>query len=300
MRVLILGKNGQLAQSLLAAAEARSDYAFALGSDTLDLGECAVVADSLSSWITKCDPDVIINAAAYTAVDKAESEEELALKVNAEGPEAAAKAAAKAGLPFLHVSTDYVFDGKKSSPYSESDTVGPTGAYGRSKLEGERRILGSHPEAVIFRTAWVYSPYGNNFLKTMLRLGERREELGVVADQYGTPSYAPDLAVALLEAAEKFLSFDRVQRAKLSGITHLVNSGYVTWHGFAEAIFKESAARGGKHPVVKAIGTNDFPTPAARPANSRLATDRLNRVWGIGLPDWKNGIGRCLDALAAK
>lgn len=289
MRILVTGRDGQVARCLAdLAAEGREIVC--LGRPDLDLTEPA----SVEAAITRVQPDVVVNPAAYTAVDKAESEREAAFAVNALGAEAVAAAAAAAGIPIVHISTDYVFAGDKDGPYVETDETGPTGVYGASKLEGEERVLAANPKAVVLRTAWVYGPYGNNFLKTMLRVGKDRDVLRVVADQHGTPTYAPDIAAGILAVCEHVLA---EPEGEWPGIYHMVAEGETTWAGFAEAIFACSKGRGGPSAAVEPITTADYPTPARRPANSRLDCRKFQSTFGHGLPPWKSGVERCLAAL---
>ncbi len=288
LKLLVTGRDGQVAQALLAQA---SDdlQVVAIGRPVLDLTDRA----SIERVIAAERPDIVVNAAAYTAVDKAESEEETAFAVNAEGAGNVAAAAAAAGLPIIHISTDYVFPGDKASPYVETDPTGPQGAYGRSKLAGEAAVAAANPCHVILRTAWVYSAYGNNFLKTMLRVAETRDTLRVVADQHGTPTYAPDIAEGIVAVARRLASAGNTP----VGVFHMVSSGETTWAGFAEEIFRQSKALGGVHAAVEPIGTEDYPTPACRPANSRLDTARFTSVFGTRLPEWESGVAQCLKAL---
>ena len=239
-------------------------------------------------------PDVVVNAAAYTAVDKAEAEEAVAVRVNGEGAGHVAEAAARLGVPLLHLSTDYVFDGALPRPYREEDPTGPAGAYGRSKLIGERLVAERCPDCVILRTAWVYSPFGSNFVRTMLRLGETREEVGVVADQVGNPTSALDIAGALIAIAAK--ARDNSSQA-LRGVFHMTSAGEASWADFAEAIFSEAAARGRRLTRVKRIATADYPTRARRPANSRLDNGKLSRVYALTLPEWRASLTACCARL---
>ncbi|ALN73836.1 dTDP-4-dehydrorhamnose reductase [Aureimonas sp. AU20] len=290
MRLLVTGRDGQVAQALLTLSGGDLELV-ALGRPALDITDRA----SLDLAIAEHRPDAVVNAAAYTAVDKAESEEAAAFAVNAEGAGNAAAAAAAAGLPVIHISTDYVFAGDKSAPYVETDPTGPQGVYGRSKLEGERLVAEANPNHAILRTAWVYGPYGANFLKTMLRLSQTRDELRVVGDQRGTPTYAPDIAGGIVAVARKLVSGAPEAR----GTFHMVAEGETTWAGFAEAVFERLAASGGKTVRVEPITTADYPTPARRPANSRLDTARFRAAFGHSLPVWTDGVTRCMAALAA-
>jgi len=290
MRILVAGASGQLARALLDAAEGRHEVT-ALGRPTLDLKDAASVARAVNAT----NPEAIINAGAYTAVDKAETDEAEATAVNV-GSASLAREAARRDIPFLHVSTDYVFDGKLDRPYRESDPVGPVGAYGRSKLAAEEAVAEADPRALTLRTAWVYHHDGANFVRTMLRLAETRDELNVVADQIGCPTYAADLAEALLELARQRVADGQKQPG---GVYHLAGSGETSWHNFAQAIFAGAARRGFKVPVrVNAIPTSGYPTPAVRPANSRLDCSLIEKTYGVRLPTWPDALERCLDAIA--
>lgn len=288
MRVLVAGSAGQVARAL-AEAPGRGFTVQSFGRPDFDLERRETVEAAFASF----KPDVVINAAAYTAVDKAESEPDVAMRLNADGPGLLADLAAKTGAPILHLSTDYVFSGDKTTPYSESDPVGPAGAYGRSKLEGERRVAAANPKHLILRTAWVHAPYGTNFVRTMLRLAETRPELGVVADQHGAPTYAPDIAEGLLDIVA------RIAEGGPSpwGVYHMASSGSCVWADFAEHVFMQSAKAGGPSAKVKRISTAEYPTPARRPANSRLDCERLRSDYGIALPDWRSGVDRCVARL---
>jgi dTDP-4-dehydrorhamnose reductase len=241
---------------------------------------------------------VIVNAAAHTAVDQAEAEPELAERINGAGAGAIAAAAARLGVPVIQLSTDYVFDGAKPAPYVESDAVGPVGAYGRSKLAGERAVAAANPDHVILRTAWVYAPQGKNFVRTMLRLAASRPELSVVADQHGCPSYAPDIADAVIAVARRLRS--EPDNPALRGVFHLSGTGHTDWASFAAAIFAASAHRGGPSAKVRRIATMDYPTPAKRPANSRLDCGKLKAAYGIAMPPWRDALARCMDELAQR
>jgi len=291
MRLIVTGTQGQVVTSLLERGPAQGVEIVAIGRPGLDLADPATVQAALN----KVEGDAIVNAAAYTAVDKAESEEELATRINGAGAGAVAKVAAERGLPLLHISTDYVFDGALDRPYREDDPTGPVGAYGRSKLAGERAVAAEHRDAAIFRTAWVYSPFGGNFVKTMLRLGETREELSVVADQRGAPTSALDLADALIAAARKLIA--EPKNKALAGVFNLTGGGEASWAEFAEAIFSEAERHGRKPVRVKRIETRDYPTPARRPANSRLSHEKLARTYGISLPDWRLSTRACVTRL---
>lgn len=287
MRLLVTGFHGQVAQALRALGQPGLDV-IALGRPELDITD----AESVARAIRRHQPDVVVNAAAYTAVDKAEREVDAAFAVNATGAGHVAAAAAAQDLPVIHLSTDYVFPGDKPTPYVESDPTGPQSAYGRSKLAGETAVAAANPRHVILRTAWVYAPYGANFLRTMLRLANDQPALHVVADQLGTPTYAPDLADGILVVARRLC-----EDGAPTGLFHMVAAGETTWAGFAEEIFRQSAALGGPSARVQPIASADYPRPARRPANSRLDTTRFRATFGHALPAWQDGVRRCLVAL---
>ncbi len=295
MRIAVTGRGGQLASAMLEKAAAMPDVKLmAFVRTAVDLGH----PESILPAVRSVNPDIIVNAAAYTAVDLAESEADVAMAVNGAGAGAIAAAARVLGIPVVQISTDYVFDGTSPVPYRETDAVNPVSAYGRSKLEGERAVAGANPDHAILRTAWIYAAEGKNFLGTMMRLAETRPEIGVVADQYGTPGYAPDLASAVLSVCRNLLA--NRQRDDMRGIFHMAGAGEATWADFAQAIFAGSAARGGPSAAVKRITTADYPTPARRPANSRLDCSKLLAIHGIALPEWHGSLGLCLDRVFAK
>lgn len=291
MRVLVIGRTGQIATELLARLPRAGHAAVALEPPEFDLTDAGQVAAAVAAHA----PDAIINAAAYTAVDRAEDDTALAFAVNGTGPGLLGQAAAAAGIPVIHYSTDYVFAGDKAGPYTESDPTGPAGAYGASKLAGEVALHAAQPRSVTLRTAWVCSAHGGNFVKTMLRLGRERPEVRVVADQHGAPTFADDLADAAIALLPRLVAAPAGDEA--FGIFHLSGQPFTTWHGFAEAIFAGAAARGQPAPKVTAITTADYPTRATRPANSRLDCGRILRVHGIAAANWRAGLDRCLDAL---
>ena len=292
-RLLVIGRNGQVARALAERAGERRVPLLALGREECDLATFTDLPDAADDF----EPTAIINAAAYTAVDKAEDEREAAFAVNAAGPGRLAEAAARRGLPLMHISTDYVYDGGKSAPYVESDPTAPLGVYGASKLAGEKAVRVALPDALIFRTAWVYSPFGGNFVKTMLRLGAERDSLRVVDDQIGSPTSALDIADALISVAADIYENDLGNRA---GIYHLAGSGETSWCGLARAIFQIAGARGGPSIPVEAIPTSEYPTPAKRPANSRLDGSKLEKAFGIRLPDWRQSLKPVVARLLAK
>jgi dTDP-4-dehydrorhamnose reductase len=289
MRIAVTGSKGQVATSLLERAGLRAEVV-ALGRPAFDLTDRAAVVAGLEA----ARPGVVVNAAAYTAVDKAETEEEAAIQVNSDGAGHVAEAAARLGVPLIHLSTDYVFDGALDRPYREDDPTAPTGAYGRSKLAGEKAVAERCDDSVILRTAWVYSPFGANFVRTMLRLNEMRDEVCVVADQRGNPTFALDIADALIAIAARVK--DDPSPA-LRGVFHLTGSGEATWADLADAVFHEATARGRRLTHVRRIATADYPTPARRPANSRLDNEKLSRVYGFRLPEWRHSVADCCARL---
>ena len=293
MRVVVTGREGQVVRSLLERGPLAGHEIIALGRPELDLaGDAADIVAAFEA----ARPDVIVSAAAYTAVDKAESESDEAFAVNADGPGAVAKAARKLGVPLIHLSTDYVFDGSKDAPYVEDDLPAPTGVYGASKLAGEEVVLATHANVAILRTAWVYSPFGGNFVKTMLRLAGDRDEIGVVADQRGNPTSALDIADGVLAVAANLRANDD---PGLRGIFHMTSSGEASWADFAQEIFAASEAQGGPTARVRHIGTADYPTPAKRPGNSRLDSAKLADAHGVRLPDWRQSTAEVVGRLVA-
>lgn len=285
-RLLVFGKTGQVARALAKRSDISARF---LDREHADLSR----PETLGALIENADCDAVVNAAAYTAVDKAESEPDLARKINALAPGEMARACAARRLPFVHISTDYVFDGTKSGLYVENDPVNPLSVYGRTKEEGEREVLNAGGCAAILRTSWVFSPWGNNFVKTMLRLGAEREELRIVADQSGAPTSALDIAEGILGVARKLAAGQG-----RGGIYHMTAGGATTWHGFALAIFEHAARRGLKTPArVLPIPSSDYPTPAKRPMNSRLDCGRIARDFGVALPGWQDGLARAMEQL---
>ncbi len=291
MKILLTGRAGQLAQSLLRADRPKSWDMVALGRPDLDIAS----GESVGKAVAETAPDVIVNAAAYTAVDKAESEREAAFAINRDGPAYLAEACRERNIPLIHISTDYVYDGTKHAPWVEDDPVAPLGVYGASKLAGEEAVKERLEQYIILRTAWVYSPFGHNFVKTMLRLAGERDELGVVDDQIGNPSYAPHLASAIITLLERLEVWQG--GAMPWGIYHMAGKGEASWFDLAREVFARSQERGGPFAHVRAIGTKDYPTPARRPANSRLDCRKLEKNFGIGLPDWRTGVAECVDAI---
>ncbi len=296
MRIVLTGANGQVGWELTAALSATATL-IACDRHRLDLTD----PEHITRTIDDLQPDVIINAAAYTAVDKAESEEALAIAINASAPAALAQAARRRNALLIHYSTDYVFDGRKPTPYVETDETNPLNVYGRSKREGEIAIRDSGADYLIFRTSWVYSARGNNFLKTMLRLAAEREQLRVVSDQTGAPTAARLLAACTSRALMQAVR-ERHEGRFRSGLYHLSASGHTSWHGFASAIIAGARSRGLrlKCREIDAIATADYPLPAARPANSRLDCSRFSRRFDQSLPDWTQDMALCLDEVLSR
>lgn len=295
MKILLFGANGQVGHELRRSLAPLGDLVATTRSGTLENGAACERADfdapaALPALIERIAPDIVVNAAAYTAVDKAESDRDAAFRANAEAPARIAEACAASGARLVHYSTDYVFDGSGTRPYREDDPTAPLGVYGASKLAGEAVVRGSGAHHLIFRTAWVYAAHGRNFMRTMLRLAAEREELRVVADQRGTPTSAALIADITAAALS--------QPSMPSGLWHLTAGGETTWHGFAEAIVADAHARGllTRMPRVVPIETVDYPTPAQRPAYSVLDTARLRSDFGIALPYWRSGLAAVLDS----
>jgi dTDP-4-dehydrorhamnose reductase len=284
MRVLITGRHGQVSRELQAAL---SQYELlVLGHEQLDLAD----SEAIRRQVRVLLPDLLINAAAHTAVDQAESEPELAFAINATAPGVLAEEAAALGVPLIHYSTDYVFDGSKDGAYSEDDATGPLGVYGRSKLAGEDAIRAIDGKYLILRTSWVYSLHGRNFLLTMQRLLQEREELRVVADQIGAPTWAGSIARATAELIEHWQN----GHAGPWGTYHLSGLGETSWFGFANAIADQLRAQGKPCARLEPIPSSAYPTPAQRPLNSRLDCSRLQQAWNIRLPNWHDALLECL------
>lgn len=299
MKILLLGGNGQVGHELRSSLAPLGELVVATRSGLLDGGVGCERADldrpdALPGLVRQLSPDIVVNAAAYTAVDRAESEPAAAFRINAEAPRKLAEACAERSALLVHYSTDYVFDGLASRPYREDDPKAPLGVYGASKLEGERAIDDSGCRHLIFRTAWVYGNHGANFMRTMLRLGAERGELRVVADQVGTPTPA----VLIADVTARVIAGS----SRAYGTYHLTAEGQTSWHGFATEIFESAHRRGllARVPRVLPIATAEYPTPAKRPAYSRLDTSALRQAFGIALPDWKQGLEQVLDSFSAQ
>ena len=295
MRVLVTGREGQVARSLAdsAAAHAGIELTFA-GRPQLDLMEPGPVRAA----ILAARPEIVVSAAAYTAVDQAEDEPDRAFAINAAGARAVAQAAAEAGAAVIHLSTDYVFSGNAPGEYAETDATDPQSVYGRSKLEGEKAVAASNPRHVILRTAWVYSPFGKNFVKTMLALARERDRVRVVADQWGNPTSAADIADGVLRIAKTIAADGQGEfgEADHYGIFHLAGAGSTNWADLARQVFAQSAGLGGPSAEVEEIATADYPTKARRPQNSRLSCQKLVDAYGWRPPPWQESC----DAVVAR
>ena len=288
-KILVTGSNGQLGNELQVAAKAFPQFSFIFADiEELNIAKSGDVA----AFLDKHQPNYIINTAGYTAVDKAEEERHHAMLANAVAVGNLVTSALTIGAYLLHISTDYVFDGKKTTPYVETDAVNPISVYGETKLKGEEMIL-SYQRGLIIRTAWLYSSFGNNFVKTMLRLSTEKSELRVVNDQIGTPTYAADLALALLQIIDKSSS---QPRGFINGIFHYVNEGVCTWFDFAQKIMDF----GNRLTVIKPCTTADYPTKATRPPYSVLSKEKIKQAYGVNIPTWENALKRCLKVLNEK
>ncbi len=292
MKILLTGANGQVGRcfwDVIAQAQENDSTLelLACGSAELDITDNIAVSSLVNEYV----PDIIVNAAAYTAVDKAEAERERAFAVNELGPKYLAEAAAKIQVPIIHISTDYVFDGEETKPYQVGDKVNPQSVYGASKLAGEKAVIGANPRHVIIRTAWVFSEYGNNFVKTMVKLAQSRDKLGIVADQYGCPTYAGDIAHAIFEICT-YIANDKAT----FGIYHYCGDSPTSWHGFARAIFADAVALKliEKSPELRAINTDEYPVPATRPKYSVMDNSKLTATYDLPASAWRSALRKVL------
>lgn len=290
MKVLVTGARGQVGSELVLEGEKREIQMLAAGRGELDITQ----QDAVNNSIRLQQPDIVINAAAYTAVDKAESESDLAYAINRDGPDNLARACNDHNIPLLHISTDYVFDGDKEGAYTETDTPNPQCVYGSSKLAGERAIEAGLEQYLILRVSWVFGARGNNFVKTMLRLGKEKDVLKIVADQHGSPTWAGDIAFTLLNLVDRWGDGETIPW----GTYNYSSQPTTTWHGFAGVIFQQAVALGltDKRPRIEPINTAEYPTPAQRPLNSILDCSKLEQRFNISQPDWHDGLGRVLGS----
>lgn len=291
MKILVTGCNGQVGRSLTTLLAQRDDVVvIAADRDTLDITDNSAV----EAFVLATVPDIIINAAAHTAVDKAEDEVELAFAINSDGPKFLALAAQQIGAALLHISTDYVFAGDKQGLYQESDSPAPQSVYGKSKLAGERAVMQSCDKHIIMRTAWVFSEHGNNFVKTMLRLADIHDSLSIVGDQFGGPTYAGDIASALITIADAIAMQEQVEY----GVYHYSGLSHVSWYEFADTIFDIAVNESviSNKPNLASITTQEYPTPAKRPANSMLDTAKITQHFGIEASDWKQALNTKIQA----
>ena len=304
MRILLFGANGQVGHELRRALTPLGNLVCATRSGLLGDGAPCEVADfdhpaTLPALVDRIAPDVVVNAAAYTAVDKAEAERDAAFRANAEAPHALARACAERDALLVHYSTDYVFDGSGTRPYREDDPTSPLGIYGASKLAGEQAVQGSGARHLIFRTAWVYATHGRNFMLTMLRLAKERDQLKVIADQIGAPTGAELLADVTAQAIRT-----TQDKPELAGLYHLVAGGETSWYDYAQFVIAFAKQSGETIRVtpdaIKPIPTTDYPTPAKRPLNSRLDTTKLKTTFDLQLPDWRDGVRRVLTEILGK
>jgi dTDP-4-dehydrorhamnose reductase len=287
--ILVTGGAGQVATEL---AQRAADRVVRVGRPAFDFDR----PETIEQVFRQVNPSLVVNAAAWTAVDAAETNEAAARRANCDGPAQLARLCNAAGIPIIHVSTDYVFDGAKGAPYGESDLTSPTGVYGSTKLDGEHAVMAACDQAVILRTSWVYAAVGKNFVRTMLGAALKTNTLKVVADQQGCPTNAGDLADAILAVVARI---EAGWHPDYAGVFNAAGTGSTTWHGLAVAAFTEAARHGRPMPTVNAIATADWPTPARRPADSRLDCTRLERVFGIRLPEWQPSLARTVDAIIA-
>ncbi len=288
--ILVTGGTGQLATSLVRLGGPRIHR---VGRPDFDFDR----PETIAACFAAVRPVMVVNTAAWTAVDAAETAPDGAARANRDGPEQLARLCAEAGIPLIHVSTDYVFDGDKGAPYVETDPTSPTGVYGRTKADGEQAALSAHPRTVVLRTSWVYSATGKNFVRTMINAGEKNPTLRVVGDQHGAPTASDDLARAILQVVARIE--EGGWQDTYGGIYHAAGTGETTWHGLAVAALEAAGTHGRPMPEVLAIRTADWPTPARRPLDSRLDCAKLERVFGVRLPPWRDSLVRTVDELLA-
>ena len=291
MRIAVTGTKGQVARSLVESGPAGGIDIVAVGRPVLDLADLRTIAPAIAA----ARPDALVSAAAFTDSERAEAEPDVAQALNADGAATLASCARDLGIPIIHLSTDYVFDGAKPTPYQETDPVAPLSVYGRTKVAGELAVAAAQPAHAILRISWIYSPFAHNFVKTMLRLAGERAEVRVVADQVGNPTAAADVAAGILTVARNLV--ERPERAERYGLFHMASAATATWAEFAEAVFACSAARGGPTARVVPITSAEYASRVRRPANSRLDCAKIAAVHGIVLPPWRVSLRTCVDRL---
>ena len=292
LRVLVTGRHGQLVNALIERGADHGLDVIGLGRPDIDLQQPLGITAKIRDFA----PDVVVNAAGHTAVDQAESEPQIVHAVNVTGAGAIAEAAKSLNIAIVQISTDFVFDGSQERPYREDDATAPLNVYGKSKLASEALVASITPNHAILRTSWVYSPFGKNFVKTMLAFGKTRSEISVVCDQIGAPTYAIDLADGIIRLSRNLVEYPDAE--KLRGVLHLTASGVTSWADFAAAIFADVSRRGGPGTRVQPIPSSAYATAARRPSNSRLDNAKIASIHGVRLPDWRDGLSRCLDRLA--
>ena len=290
MRIAVTGHSGQVVSAMREIGANHGHIIIPVGRPELDLEKPETIAKA----IERASPDIIVSAAAYTAVDKAEAEPDLAFMINAIAPRELARVAKSMNLPLIHLSTDYVFDGGKTSPYLETDKAVPSSVYGQSKRLGEQNILTETDNATVLRVAWIFSPFGSNFVKTMLRLAKTKTEISVVSDQFGGPTSAHDIAQAILTISPQIAADSS---AKLRGVFHLPPEGTCSWADLADAVFQIAGARGLPYPKVNRILASQYPTEAKRPTNSRMDGTKIKNTFGITLPAWQASLDICAQRL---
>jgi dTDP-4-dehydrorhamnose reductase len=292
MTLLVIGKSGQLSQALQQQAARQGRRLIAVGRPSVDV----MHVDSLRAAVTAHQPTVVVNTAAYTAVDQAQSESKAAFALNRDGAANLARVCSEMDVPLIHISTDYVFDGRLKRAYREDDGATPLNVYGASKLAGEQKISELAPRHLILRTSWIFSPFGSNFARTMLRAGQQRRDLRVVGDQLGRPTYAVHLADAILQLAAKIEM--RTSDAFSWGTYHVAGEGTASWYDLAWQIFDVAQRHGGPRVRLENIATKQYPTPALRPMNSTLDCWKLEQTFGLRLPNWRTGVTACVKELS--
>jgi dTDP-4-dehydrorhamnose reductase len=291
MRIAVTGSEGQVASALRERASSLGVTVIAVGRPILDLSKSGTALPALAA----SQPNAVVHAAAFTAVDQAEQDSELACQINTIGASEVASAARSLGVPIVYLSTEYVFDGKKRTPYLETDPTSPLNFYGSTKLAGEKAVAGQTPNHAILRTSWIYSPFGKNFLRTILLIAMSRDTLNIVDDQHGAPTSAFDVADGIVAVVKNLLS--QPNENALRGVFHMAAAGETTWAGFGEAVFAASKKIGGPYATVRPIPSKDYPQAAKRPANSGLDCSKIAKIHGVRLPDWRSSLKLCVERI---